>query len=61
MEKSNYIIILKIKLKLTKELKKHLKQLPYFLLYNYPQKMSSYEKLQKKNKSIEEKEDLLCA
>lgn len=44
---------------MNKELKKHLKQLPYFLLYNYPQKMSSYEKLQKKNKSIEEKEDQL--
>lgn len=44
---------------MNKELKKHLKQLPWFLLYNYPQKMTAWQKLQEKNKSIAEKEDKL--
>ena len=38
-------------------LRKHLKQLPYFLLYNYPSKMKTYITLVKKNKQIENKED----
>ena len=38
-------------------LRKHLKQLPYFLLYNYPDKMRTYNKIREKNKSIEKKED----
>lgn len=38
-------------------LRKHLKQLPYFLLYNYPKKLKTYKKLKEKNKSIENKED----
>lgn len=38
-------------------LKKHLKQLPYFLLYNYPEKQNTYKALLKKNKHIEQEED----
>ena len=38
-------------------LRKHLKQLPYFLLYNYPAKMKTYNKLVKQNKEAENKED----
>ena len=38
-------------------LRKHLKQLPYFLLYNYPKKLKSYNTLKEKNKEIENKED----
>lgn len=40
-------------------LRKHLKQLPYFLLYNYPKKLKTYNKLKEKNKSIKNKEDKL--
>lgn len=38
-------------------LKKHLKQLPYFLLYNYPEKQNTYKALVEKNKNIDKKED----
>ena len=38
-------------------LRKHLKQLPYFLLYNYPKKLKTYNKLKEKNKLIENKDD----
>lgn len=38
-------------------LRKHLKQLPYFLLYNYPSKLKTYKTLSAKNKDIENKED----
>lgn len=38
-------------------LRKYLKQLPYFLLYNYPEKLKLYNKLSEKNKEIENKED----
>lgn len=40
-------------------LRKHLKQLPYFLLYNYPKKLKTYNGLKEKNKLIENKEDKL--
>ena len=40
-------------------LRKHLKQLPYFLLYNYPKKLKTYNTLKEKNKTIENKEDKL--
>lgn len=40
-------------------LRKHLKQLPYFLLYNYPHKLKTYNNLKDKNKKIENKEDKL--
>lgn len=40
-------------------LRKYLKQLPYFLLYNYPQKMKTYVSLRERNKKIENKEDKL--
>lgn len=40
-------------------LRKHLKQLPYFLLFNYPQKLKTYNTLKDKNKLIENKEDKL--
>lgn len=38
-------------------LRKHLKQLPYFLLYNYPSKLKTYKTLSEKNKQIENKEE----
>jgi hypothetical protein len=38
-------------------LRKHLKQLPYFLLFNYPKKLKTYNNLKEKNKLIESKED----
>ena len=38
-------------------LRKHLKQLPYFLLFNYPKKLKTYNTLKEKNKSIDNKED----
>lgn len=40
-------------------LRKHLKQLPYFLLFNYPKKMKTYNKIKEKNKQIENKENKL--
>ena len=38
-------------------LRKHLKQLPYFLLYNYPSKLKTYKTLSEKNKQAENKEE----
>ena len=38
-------------------LRKHMKQLPYFLLYNYPKKLQTYNNIKEKNKNIENKED----
>lgn len=38
-------------------LRKHLKHLPYFLLYNYPSKLKTYKTLLEKNKQTENKED----
>lgn len=38
-------------------LRKHLKQLPYFLLFNYPSKMKTYNNLREKNKKIENAKD----
>ena len=40
-------------------LRKHLKQLPYFLLFNYPKKLKTYTNLKEKNKLVENKEDKL--
>lgn len=40
-------------------LRKHLKQLPYFLLFNYPKKLKTYNGLKEKNKLIENKDDKL--
>ena len=40
-------------------LRKHLKQLPYFLLYNYPKKLKTYNGIKEKNKKIKNKEDRL--
>lgn len=40
-------------------LRKHLKQLPYFLLFNYPKKLKAYNTLKQKNKLVENKEDKL--
>ena len=37
---------------MNKSLRKHLKQLPYFLLFNYPSKMKTYKTLVEKNKKI---------
>ena len=44
---------------LSKGLRKHIKQLPYFLLYNYPAKMKTYRKLVDTNKNIENKDEKL--
>lgn len=38
-------------------LRKHLKQLPYFLLYNYPVKLKTYKTLSEKNRKAETKEE----
>ena len=38
-------------------LRKYLKKLPYFLLYNYPKKLKTYNTIKEKNKGIEKKED----
>ncbi|WWR16849.1 hypothetical protein V1224_05295 [Lachnospiraceae bacterium JLR.KK008] len=38
-------------------LRKHLKQLPYFLLYNYPSKLKTYQTLSEKNRQTENQED----
>lgn len=38
-------------------LRKHLKQLPYFLLYKYPQKMKTYNKLREANKNATSESD----
>lgn len=35
----------------------HLKQLPYFLLFHYPSKMKTYQKLSEKNRQLENEED----
>ena len=42
---------------MNKHLRKYLKKLPFFLMYNYPKKMNTYYKLRRKNKSIEDKKD----
>jgi hypothetical protein len=42
---------------MNKHLRKYLKKLPYFLMYNYPKKMNTYYKLKRRNKSIEDKKD----
>lgn len=42
---------------MNKGLRKHLNQLPYFLLFNYPKKMKTYNKLREKNKKVESPED----
>lgn len=42
---------------MNKGLRKHLKQLPYFLLFNYPAKLKTYRILSEKNKKVENKED----
>lgn len=42
---------------MNKRLRGHLKQLPYFLLFNYPSKRKTYRTLIEKNKQIENKED----
>ena len=33
-------------------LRKHLKKLPWFLLYNYPKKLEAYEKIREHNKAL---------
>lgn len=38
-------------------LKKHAKQIPYFLLYNYPSKLKAYRTLSEKNKRSDHNED----
>ncbi len=40
-------------------LRKHMQQLPYFLLYNYPQKMKTYNKLKELNKKSKDSKEKL--
>ncbi len=42
-----------LRLQMNAGLRKHLKQLPYFLLYNYPEKLKRYESLREKEESYE--------
>lgn len=42
---------------MNKALRKHLKRIPYFLLYRYPKKMNTYYTVKRKNKDIENKDD----
>jgi hypothetical protein len=42
---------------MNKHLRKYLKKLPFFLMYNYPKKMNTYYKLRRKNKNIESDDD----
>ena len=42
---------------MTRGLRKHLNQLPYFLLFNYPKKMKTYLKSKEKNKHIDNPQD----
>lgn len=44
---------------MSRGLRKYLKQLPLFLLYNYPEKLKKYETLREKNKDFENPEDRL--
>lgn len=48
-----------VRWQMNKGLRRFLKQLPFFLLYNYPKKMNTYYKLKRKNKGIEELKDKL--
>ena len=48
-----------IRWQITSNLRKHLKQLPYFLLFNYPSKLKKYLSTIEKNKLIQNKEDKL--
>lgn len=41
---------------MNKGLKKHARQIPYFLLYSYPSKLKIYQTLVEKNKQIEDRE-----
>ncbi len=43
---------------LTKSLRKHLKKLPYFLLYNYPKKLNVYNKIRKINKENDDEDKI---
>ena len=42
---------------MNKGLRKYLKQLPYFLLYNYPAKLKVYRQLCEKNRQVKNQED----
>ena len=37
-------------------LRKYMKKLPYFLLYNYPKKLDAYNKIQAENKNLPKEE-----
>lgn len=44
---------------MSNSLRKHLDQLPYFLLYNYPAKRKKYQTIMEKNKQLKEGEEKL--
>lgn len=46
-----------VRWQMNKGLRKFLNKLPYFLMYNYPQKMNTYNKLKDYNKSVQDEKD----
>lgn len=46
-----------VRWQMNKGLRRFLKQLPYFLMYNYPKKMNTYYKLKRYNKAIQDDKD----
>ncbi|MDF2950581.1 MAG: hypothetical protein K0S18_164 [Anaerocolumna sp.] len=46
-----------VRWQMNKGLRRFLKQLPFFLMYNYPKKMNTYYKLKRHNKSIQDDAD----
>lgn len=43
-----------VRWQMNKSLRNYLKQLPFFLLHNYPKKLATYYKIKQKNKSIDD-------
>lgn len=46
-----------VRWQMNKGLRRFLKQLPFFLMYNYPKKMNTYYKLKRRNKTIQDDKD----
>ncbi|MBR0596956.1 RNA dependent RNA polymerase [Sinanaerobacter chloroacetimidivorans] len=46
-----------VRWQMSSQLRNHMKQLPYFLLYNYPEKLQAYKQMLQKNKSAPECEE----
>lgn len=50
-----------VRWQMNQSLRKNLKQLPWFLLHNYPDKLKRYYTIKQKNKSIESKKDKILS